>query len=590
MKTRSFVSILISVVLVLLLAGGAGAYWLVSRNPLLLMEGVEQAPEASVFLSRQSPLVVSLLVHPDRLTAFGLAVTPPTQRKRVQTQWQHFRQAVFGNRELDYQQDIQPWLGNELTFAVTTPDIDRDALNGEQPGYLLAAAIRNGDKANQAIQTYWQRQATTGVDLVFEQFAGVNLVYSDREQATPTVGTASETALATAVVGDRFVLFANHPKVLRDAINNLQVPELSLSRSESYQQALQQLVQPHVGLAFVHLPQLAAWLEDTDANSSPLPPTAATATFDSVLMALRLDDQGIIADTQLLTAPGQTIEPSRPEFTQPVSALQYIPANSPLVAAGHNLEQDWATVTANLDGYEALQKLLHQPLDSLAQQWETKPEEIMSWIQDEYALGLLPQENGTQSDWIFVTQQSPELSDRLTQLDQTVQQEGISIGRFTIAEQPVTAWTKLSAMSRTVATAESKLDRKANRKSDRSNPRESVTVQAEVQGVHASIAGYEIFATSLDAIAQCLESSQNSLVATDRFQQEIAALPSPNDGYIFVDWLALQETDRSTSSPLPKLKGRLAFLRPVINELRTLTFSSNGSSSTAAKGTLFLRL
>jgi len=32
----------------------------------------------------------------------------------------------------------------------------------------------------------------------------------------------SEETLSGAVVGDRFVLFANDPKVLRDAINNVQ--------------------------------------------------------------------------------------------------------------------------------------------------------------------------------------------------------------------------------------------------------------------------------------------------------------------------------------------------------------------------------
>lgn len=573
MKTRSFVSILVSIVLVLLLAGGAGAYWLVSRNPLLLMQGVEQAnPNASIFLSRQSPLAVSLLVHPDRLGAFGLAITPPSQRKRVQAQWRHFRQTFFADSQIDYRRDIQPWLGNELTFAVTTTDIDRDALNGEQPGYLLAAAVRDSEQANQAIQAYWQRQATEGMDLVFEPFAGINLVYGNIAPPPSRVQSDSRfSSLTTAVVGDRFVLFANHPKVLRDAINNLQVPELSLSQSEAYQQALQRLTTPHIGLAFVHLPQLAVWFGEAEQNPKA---SLDSPTFDSLLMALQLDDQGIIANTQLLTAPDQTIEPTQPTLTQPVQALRYIPAISPLVAVGHDLQQDWTHVEAGLAGYHSLQTLLHKPLRSLAQQWSVDIEEIMGWMQDDYALGLLPRSDVAQPDWVFVAKQTPELSDRLTQLDQQSQEQGISTGRFTIANYPVTAWTKLST----------------RRSPGRINQREVMTVQAEVQGVHASVEEYEIFATSLDAIAQALEATQNSLLSTDRFQQEIAALPSPNNGYLFVDWMALRKAIGSSSPDLLDLKARFAFLKPVMDEVRTLTLSSEGSSTNAARGTIFLRL
>jgi len=45
---------------------------------------------------------------------------------------------LLANTGLDYRRDIQPWLG-EITLAVTTIDIDRDAQNG-QPGYLMALA------------------------------------------------------------------------------------------------------------------------------------------------------------------------------------------------------------------------------------------------------------------------------------------------------------------------------------------------------------------------------------------------------------------------------------------------------------------
>jgi len=63
------------------------------------------------------------------------------------------------------------------------------------------------------------------------------------------------------VVGDRFVLFA-YPKVLRDAINNVQAPELNLT-SSSHQQALTRLPQNRISVTFLNLPSVAVWQENT---------------------------------------------------------------------------------------------------------------------------------------------------------------------------------------------------------------------------------------------------------------------------------------------------------------------------------------
>jgi len=56
----------------------------------------------------------------------------------------------------------------------------------------------------------------------------VKLIYDnsrpqlDKQNALASKAAKSEETLSGAVVGDRFVLFANYPKVLRDAINNVQ--------------------------------------------------------------------------------------------------------------------------------------------------------------------------------------------------------------------------------------------------------------------------------------------------------------------------------------------------------------------------------
>ncbi|HEY9663587.1 MAG TPA: DUF3352 domain-containing protein, partial [Allocoleopsis sp.] len=309
MKTQTFFSILTAIVLALLLVSGAGAYWL-ATNRTTLEVAVASNPVASVFIARQSPWVMSLLVNPDRLTTLQLQDTPPQKRRQVQRKWQKLQQSLFASSQLDYNQDIRPWLGDELTFAVTTADLDRDEQNGQQPGYLLIATVKDAEQAQQSLQNFWQKRTRSGEALVLEQYAGVPLGYTTKKsrgkpgkQGTPVDRPLTLTSPAIATVSDQFVLFANHPKILRDAINNLQVPELSLSTSETYQAALEQLNSPHIGVLFVQLPQLTSWLQETGqpalmsdlASATPSAPTA-TPTFESLVMGFNVGDRGLVGD------------------------------------------------------------------------------------------------------------------------------------------------------------------------------------------------------------------------------------------------------------------------------------------------------
>ncbi|NJR39529.1 MAG: DUF3352 domain-containing protein [Leptolyngbyaceae cyanobacterium CSU_1_4] len=113
-----------------------------------------------------------------------------------------------------------------------------------------AARIFGGDRtdkpeqAQASLEKFWRKRVARGAHLGSEPYLGVSIV------------SASE-SLASAVVGDRFVLLANHPKVLRDALNNAQVPDLNLSNSKPYQQVTKNLPAESLGLAVINLPQFA---------------------------------------------------------------------------------------------------------------------------------------------------------------------------------------------------------------------------------------------------------------------------------------------------------------------------------------------
>ena len=66
MKLRSFYYLLATAVLILLLIGAGGFYWIWTNSPLSRVAGGSvPTPEAAIFVSKQAPAMASWLVKPD---------------------------------------------------------------------------------------------------------------------------------------------------------------------------------------------------------------------------------------------------------------------------------------------------------------------------------------------------------------------------------------------------------------------------------------------------------------------------------------------------------------------------------------------
>ncbi len=562
MKLRLFFSALIAGVLVLLLLGAGGFYWLISNSPLnLLKGGATTNPTAAIFVPKQAPVMVSLLVNPERLEAFSSLVAPVTQRLRSRAELNQIKESLLAGTDLEYYRDIHPWLGDEITWALTTPDIDRNRENGVQPGYLLAVTTNDAERSRQFLELFWQKQTVAGANLVFEQYKGVKLIYSN--QPVLVSGTKSLTNLTTAVVGDRFVLFGNHPKVLRDAITNVQVA--NLNDSIQYQQALEKLSDQKIGLTFVNLPAVKAGLGNDDSTAENSQP------FRSLAIALGINRQGLIADTSLISANQENLTATSPALSQPVTALQYLPSSSFLGIAGNDLNQFWNQISATLKTDNTLSQLLNQSIVSLQKSWEISlPQDIFSWVQGEYALGMLPRSDRSEPDWIFVAEKSHVADEAIAHLDTVAKQQGFNVGLLPLDNQSIIGWTKLI----TVPVSNGKTQK-------------VMKLEAQVQGVHTNVGKYEIFASSVEAIDQALKASDNSLLNSEKFKQAIAPLPQPNDGYVYLQW---QNIEPILERQLPILKVVDLIGKPFLSHVRSLSLSSYGSENNVQHSKIFFQL
>ncbi|NER35167.1 MAG: DUF3352 domain-containing protein [Oscillatoria sp. SIO1A7] len=552
MNKNIFASILVSILLGLFSLGLGGC----AREAIEFPGAEVPGPDAAMFVPKQAPIMVSLLANPDKLEDF-LEQTTGSERGKLRREFKEIKKGLLADTGLDYKHDIQAWLGDEITFAVTSLDIDRDRSNGEQPGYLVAIATESPELSREFLEHLWENKPLTGDQLQLENYAGVQLVYA---RTGPGAGELSPLAdnWASALVGDSFVLFANHPKVLRDAINNVQAPNLNLNNNETYASAIAEL-KTNLGLTFVNLPQFNSWLNKRkDGSHGKSNPSLFPVTIG--LGIAPVAPQGLVAQTVWQGAGIEGI----PSLKSPVKALQYLPESVSAFAAGADLKDLWANFSDSLSEENVIGGLLGQKLANLDSRWGINlPEDIFSWAQGEYALGWL-----SDSDWIFVAGSTGESDEVGKKLDAIATERGLSAGEIALGDLSLYAWTKLITSP--------------------SNASGETVLKPRVEGVRGSVGEYEIFASSVAAMEKAIAAPEaGSVLANEEFQQAIASLKSPNYGHLYLDW---KQVRRSLERQFPFLQLVELAAQPIFEHLRSLTLSSFGLEDGYNRADIFIRL
>ncbi|NMG10779.1 DUF3352 domain-containing protein [Brasilonema sp. UFV-L1] len=557
MMQRLFFRVLAASTIMLLLIGLTACNGF-AKNPLTRIAPTGQS-KAAIFVSKQAPVMGSMLVNPERLQAFER----DGELSKIKT-------SLLANTGIDYQQEIKPWLGNEITLAVTTLDIDHDSENGQQPGYLMALTTTQPEKSREFVKLLFSKRVLAGANLTTEQYKGVKLISDNQIPSTSLQpeDIKNQNSLAGAVVGNSFVLFANHPKVLREAINNVQVFDLNLTSSAKYQKVIQQLPKEAQAVAFLNLPIVAKWQGlKRDAQ-----------TYDNQIISLVSNSNGLLAETAFL-GNEETLPPIA-QLSKPVDALQYIPASASLAVAGANLNslgdsdlgQLWQQLTAALSTSTEDVTSLFLPLTDVQKRWGINwKEDIFNWVQGEYAIGLLPRQDQTTFDWIFVAEKSEQTPAAISRLDTLASSQGLSLSSFPLDEQKISAWTQLTTAVNT---------------SGEAKDRELFTIEANVLGTRADVGNYEIFASSIEAMDKALTAKDNSLMTNPRFNESIAVIPQPNQGYIYIDWTKSHDI---LERQLPILKFVEVLGKPFFQNLRSLTMSSYGNDTELLKGGVFFQ-
>jgi hypothetical protein len=469
-----------------------------------------------------------------------------------------------------------------VTLAVTSLDLDRDAANGQQPGYLMALVTQDAARSREFLQLFWQKRSI-GQDLAFEQYQGSQIIYGQASNPNPD---APPIALASAVVGNRFVLFANSPKVLRDAINNVQAVELNLGNDPDYQRAIAALPNNRVGLSYLNLPELAALGGDRRELDAALDLGGNAPDYRQVAIGLGVDRQGLVANTAVLGGKAQAVTSS-----DSAAMLRYFAGTTQVALSGTDLATTWPTLTQGLQNYKLADRLIQPAIAHWGEQWHLDfAQDLFPWVTGNYAFGVLPtvapaaqakvqtQASATSTEWLFALDRAtnPNYLQGIDRLNTIAKAQNLTPAIIPLGNQTLTAWTELApAQTATKATEKQATEKQATEK-----------LSAKTVGAWAEVDQAIIFASSIETLKQAINPTK-TLSQNPSFSQAIAPLGGRNNGYLYLDWPTVKPTIER-QAPIVRLLDLVA--QPLMQNLKSLSLSGYGGEGDIHRGRVFLRL
>lgn len=387
---------------VALTAGGATAWWLLQRTP------ISELPAGADVLPQQTAVSFSFTSDGGqwrRLRQYGTAATQASFNNSL-AKW---RDRLFVQNGLDYQRDIQPWVGEEITVAFLNPPAP-DAQSGGQSGDQ-SSGQNNGKEVLPYRPTQadeFDRSAVLILPIAdaakAQQFMGAPKVKSDQKWADREykgvkireVHGQTQLDYAAALVDNRFLVVSGDVQSIEQVID-VAKGKASVAQNSDYGRAFSQLREdvsnPFMRL-YVNVPA-ATEFASNNANQ-PIPPQLLSLMQHNqgLAAAMSLESNGVqFRGATWIAANSRTrLKVNNDAERMPV----LLPAESVLMASGDDLKEFWQTYSqpANAqEGAPAPQGRLFSA-SSIQQNFRSLTgldwdKDVIAWTGGEFSVALL---------------------------------------------------------------------------------------------------------------------------------------------------------------------------------------------------------
>ncbi len=372
-KTVGLVTIGASVVI----AGGAGAYWLAQNN---FFAGYN--PPGSRLIPQTALATLSVSTDPQQWQQLQQTGTPETKAAIAQ-QIQNLQQEFLIANGFDYQRDIQPWIGSEATIAYLplTPANTPEATTPEQSKTpeINDTLILVMPVSQPLFTSQIEKQIESGVgNLQGRTYQGVKIQESPKDSKKPI----------SVTVLDNSVVVTNNPRSMEQVVEAYQ-DKRAIANLPGYSQALGKLNagQP-AGRLYLNLPAISTMMATDSAKAVSTQPAPPQQQYQGIATNINLETQGLRLQGISWLRPDskQRFQPKNDAKIMP----QRLPADTFLMFSGSSLQQFWADY---IDGQgNPLLPISTEAVRSGLKSFTSLDldTDILDWMKGEFTVALVP--------------------------------------------------------------------------------------------------------------------------------------------------------------------------------------------------------
>jgi hypothetical protein len=361
---------------VLFIGGGALAFWFTSRRGPLS----EALPQGADAIPDDALLVLSLSSDEAqwrRLRQFG-SEDSQAQVDQFLVEW---RDRLLTDNNLDFTQDVKPWVGAEITLAVL-PDT---SVTGDTPLPIPDPEVAFGSNLVMVVPINNPAQAKTRL--------GERLEKADDVEENPYRGVliqtvvGDDTSFYAAVLNPETALLSPKLPLLQRAIDAFKGNN-SLADQAEFRKAFEQLDDSNaLGRFYVNVPAAIQTLANATEPPLPMNRLEAFLTPRGLAGVVQVEPRGVhLQSISWLEDEAQSLPTGNPADQMP----QRLPADSLLMTSGGNFPTFWEA----FEQKEQLSALLPLDANELTAGLQSATglslaEDFLPWMDGEFAVGIL---------------------------------------------------------------------------------------------------------------------------------------------------------------------------------------------------------
>ncbi len=401
----------------LLVGGGVAAYWL-----LIQPQQLDQLPLGANVIPQDALLTVSASTEPSKwqqLREFG---TPQTQ-VILDNYLVELRDRVLTANGYNYQQDIQPWVGKEVTLAVVAPQV-----SSKQQSIVIVLPIAKPDLAARLLS----KPVTQG-KISDRAYKGIQIKATQNYSAT--------------ILDNRFLVISDSPKATERAIDTY-LGQNSLVKMPGFREQFGEIAQKdRFAQVYVNIPAAARLVNSNPTKLSPQ--LAQLQQNQGLATTINLEPEGIgLKSTSWLKPNSDRVHLVQNNAGKMQSLL---PPETLMMVSGGNLQQLWLDYLRSVK----TNPLTPVPPENLRAGIKNTigldlDEDLLSWMDGEFSLAIIPattKANAAPNDFalslVFMVQakDADKAKKAFQEIDKVISsQYQFKIQETQVAGKPVTNW------------------------------------------------------------------------------------------------------------------------------------------------------